>query len=163
MELIRNALKRELRLKLLLSLALLLFGQFLCIFGFQLNGAIVFVGFVLTILGIKFTRDAILGRNVEESPLMLLLEKEPKKIVWVYSIVTQRMPFGLEFSKDATLYFKLVDGDEITLSMSENNANNVLKMLSLKLPHATFGYSQDKEQWFMANPELLYKEDGKSN
>ena len=163
MEIIRKALRRDIRLKLLASVAMLLFGEFLCIYAFQLNGALVIVGIVLTVLGIKYTRDALLGRNIEETPLMIALEKEPKKIVWIYSVVTQRMPFGLEFSKDATIYFKLIDGDEITLGMAENNANYVLKMLNLQLPHATFGYSKVKEQWYMADPAMLYKEDGQSN
>ena len=163
MEIIRKALRRDIHLKLLASVAMLLFGELLCIYAFQLNGALVIVGIVLTVLGIKYTRDALLGRNVEETPLMVALEKEPKKIVWIYSVVTQRMPFGLEFSKDATIYFKLIDGDEITLGMAENSANYVLKMLNLKLPHATFGYSKDKEQWYMADPAMLYKEDGQSN
>jgi hypothetical protein len=160
METIRKALKREIHLKLLASMALLLFGELLCIYAFQLNGAIVIVGIVLTVLGIKFTRDALLSRNVEKTPLIQLLEKQPKKIVWVYSVLTQRMPFGLEFSKNATIYFKLIDGDEITLGLPEKKSNKVLKMLNYKLPHATFGYSKDREQWFMASPELLFREEG---
>ncbi len=159
MEAIRIALKREIRLKLIASVALLLFGELLCIFAFQLNGAIVIVGIVLTVLGIKYTRDALLNRNVDKTLLLQLLTNAPKKIVWVYSIVTQRMPFGLEFSKNATIYFKLIDGDEITLSMTEKETENVLKMLNLKLPHATFGFTKDREQWFMADPAMLYKEE----
>ena len=31
--------------------------------------------------------------------LMQLLLKTPEKIVWIYSLMTQRMPFGIEFSK----------------------------------------------------------------
>ena len=158
MKAIQNALKRELRAKLLASVALLLFGELLCIYAFQLNGAIVVVGIVLTVLGIKFTRDALLNRKVEQTPLMRLLSKEPIKIVWVYSEVTQRMPFGLEFSKEATIYFKLIDGDEVTLSMPEKEIKNVLNILNTKLPHASFGFTKDREQWFMADPAMLYRE-----
>ena len=158
MEIIRNALQRDIHLKLLTSVALLVFGELLCIYAFQLNMGIFFIGIVLTVSGIIFTRNALLNRKVEETPLMRLLQKEPKQIVWVYYVVTRRMPFGLEFSKVATVYFKLINGDQITLSMSENNAAYVLKMLNLKLPHATFGFSQDREQWFMADPAMLYRE-----
>ncbi len=161
MEAIRKALRREIRLRLLASVALLLFGELLCIFAFRLNGAIVFVGIVLTILGIKLTRDAFLNQNVEKTALMQLLLYDPQKIVWIYSIVTQRMPFGLEFSKDAIIYFKLINGDEITITMSESETNNTLEMLRIKLPHVTFGYTSDREQWFMADPAMLYKEEGK--
>lgn len=160
METIRKALQREIFLKLLASLALLVFGTLLTAYAFLLNAIIVIVGIVLTALGIQLTRNAILNRNVEKSSLMQLLLKQPRKIVWVYYVLTQRMPFGLEFSRNATIYFKLVDGDEITLSMSENETKIVLKMLQAQLPHATFGYSRDREQWFMASPELLYR-DGK--
>ena len=159
MESIRNALKREIRLKLLASVALLLFGELLCVYAFQLNGAIVIVGIVLMVLGVKFTRDALLNRNVDNSPLMQLLLKEPKKIVWIYSVVTQRMPFGLEFSNDVTIYFKLIDGDDMTLDLSESKAGKALKSLNFKLPHTTFGYTQDREQWFIADPALLYRDE----
>lgn len=157
MEIIRKAIQREIYLKLLASVALLLFGELLCIFAFQLNAAIVVIGIVLTILGIKYTREALLSQKVDQTPLMQLLQKEPRKIVWVYSVVTQRMPFGLQFSKNATIYFKLIDGDEITLDMQDRSAKKVLKMLNFQLPHATFGFTKDREQWFMANPELLVK------
>lgn len=159
MEAIRKAIKREIYLKILASTALLLFGELLCIYAFQLNFAIAVVGIVGIVLGIKFTRDALLNRNVDKTPLMQLLVTHSKKIVWVYSVVTQRLPFGLEFSKNATIYFKLIDGDEITLSMPEKETGKVLKMLNVTLPHATFGFSKDREQWFMADPAMLYKEE----
>ncbi len=160
MEIIRKALKREIFLQYLASAALLVFGMLLTLFTFQVNAVFVLIGIVLMVLGIKLANDAIQNRDVDNSRLMQLLLKSPRQIVWVYSVVTLRMPYGLVFSRNATIHFKLVDGNELKLSMPQQDSKEVLKMLNFYLPHATFGYSADREQWFIANPELLYKETG---
>lgn len=93
-------------------------------------------------------------------PLLDLLRHRPEDIVWVYSIVTQRLPFGLQFQRKATLYFKLVDRGEHTVSLSAKQAKAVSESLNARLPHATFGYSQEREQWYMASPLMLLRGEG---
>lgn len=159
MEIIRKALKREIFLQFFASAALLVCGILLTFFTFEVNAVFVLIGIVLIVLGIKLANDAAQNRDVDNSRLMQLLLRSPRQIVWVYSVVTLRMPYGLVFSQNATIHFKLVNGDELKLSMPQQDSKEVLKMLNLHLPHATFGYSADREQWYIANPELLLRDD----
>ncbi|MEM1323628.1 MAG: hypothetical protein AAGG75_25430 [Bacteroidota bacterium] len=97
-------------------------------------------------------------RQTERHPLLQLLRIRSRRIVWVYSTITQRMPFGVQFSRNAYLHFKLVNGKEWVLSIPEGQIEEVMKALNRRLPHATFGYSQEKEQWYTAHPEMMYKD-----
>lgn len=96
---------------------------------------------------------------IHKTPLFNLLLNQPRKIVWVYSVVTQRMPFGFEFSRNGLLYFKLIDGDQIVVSLPEDKLVSVANFLQRLLPHASFGYTADREQWYIAAPELLIQHD----
>jgi len=159
MQTLRRAIRRELRLKLLASLCLLASGAGLCFFFFDRNVLLTIVGLAGIVLGLRFTYQFVTMWHEDDTPLMRLLKFEPQQIVWVYSVVTERLPFGFQFSKSGTLYFKLRDGDEHSVSMSAKDLKRVSEMLNRLLPHATFGYSRDREQWFMAAPELLLRDD----
>jgi hypothetical protein len=88
-----------------------------------------------------------------------LLEHHPRQIVWVYSIVTERLPFGFNVARAGLMYFKLADGDEITVSLPAERLPWISRYLNDRLPHATFGYSRDREQWYLASPYLLLREE----
>ena len=88
---------------------------------------------------------------------MTKLLKNKEDIVWVYSILTQRMPFGLQINRQAILYFKLIDSNEITLTVPEKDLSDISLFLNQHLPHASFGYTQERAQWYMANPALLLR------
>jgi len=163
MQTLRRAVRRELRLKLLASLTLLLVGAGLCYYFFGQNVVLTIVGLVGAVIGLRFTYQFVTMWHEDDTPLMRLLKYQPEQIVWVYSVVTQRLPFGFQFSKSGTLYFKLRDGDEHSVGMSANDLKRVSKMLNRLLPHATFGYTQDREQWFMAAPEMLLRDDTERN
>ncbi len=151
---IHKALWWELRMKLLASTILLLFGIAILYF-YYFNIILLLIGIFCTLAGIYLCYIYIVNRHVNDSRLMQILLKDKKQIVWVYSIVTQRMPFGFQIWNAGTFYFKLIDGDEITLSIPAEQLKELSESLNMLLPHATFGYSRDKEQWYMANPELL--------
>jgi hypothetical protein len=55
---------------------------------------------------------------------------------------------------------KLRDGDDISVSLSTDDLKAISKYLNDLLPHATFGYTKDREQWFMASPLMLLREEG---
>jgi len=119
------------------------------------NVLLVIIGLVLFVLSIKFCFWTFRHRQLEDSRLYQLINHQPKKIVWIYSIVTQRMPFGFEMMNSGTLYFKLIDGDDISVSLSKDDILILAETLNTILPHASFGYTKDREQWYIANPELL--------
>lgn len=95
---------------------------------------------------------------VHKAPLFQLLLHQPRKIVWVYSVLTQRMPFGFEFSRHGLMYFKLLDGTQIEVSLPEKHLVRVSAFLQRLLPHASFGYTAEREQWYIAAPELLLQD-----
>lgn len=157
MEKLQRAIRREQRLKLLFSLGLMAGGALLAFFFFQHSVILVVTGLVIGMTGLHFFSDYLRNRRVENTRLIKLLEKDPRKIVWVYSVVTERLPFGFKFSQSGIMYFKLSDGDEISVSMPAEELRPVSSFLNRLLPHASFGYTRDREQWYMADPRMLLK------
>lgn len=148
----------ELRLQFMASILLCLAGWVLCYFFFQKNSVLTLIGLILAILGLRYVFKALKNWNVEHHPLIRILYFQPRQIVWVYSLLTERMPFGFQFSKSATIYFKLINGDEFSIGLSAKKLKLVSKTLSRLLPHASFGYSTVREQWFLQSPEKLRKD-----
>ncbi len=162
--LIQNALKTDRNLQLLISLIGLGMGGYLLINNLERFTWIVNTLILAVIFGcFKLLYDVIRFWQPRQMPLIQLLINQPKEIIWVYSVLTEKLPLGIWFSKKGTMYFKLMNKDEFTIKLSEKEALIVSKYLNDRLPHATFGYSKDKEQWYMANPALLindsYQED----
>ena len=93
--------------------------------------------------------------RTEDERLWYLLNENPKQIVWVYSITTQTMPFGFHLWDTGTMYFKLLDGDEITVGLPTKKLKMVSKFLNRLLPHASFGYSEERQAQFEKDPKLL--------
>lgn len=157
---LQSAMRREQRLKLLASFGLLALGLVFCSLAFEANILLAIFGLVLTVLGIRFVYLLLFSGRTEAGRLMHLLEHQPKQIVWVYSVVTERLPFGLQFSRNSTLYFKLMDRDEITVSLPARDLKPVARALNKFLPHASFGYTEDREQWYLASPAMLLQDEG---
>ncbi|MDX1665751.1 MAG: hypothetical protein R3350_00895 [Saprospiraceae bacterium] len=156
---LRRAVHRERRLKLLASFALLVVSAALVYFFFDSNVVLTIIGLVGTVVGLRLLVKMARSWRSGHSRLLFLILHRPREIVWIYSVATQRMPFGLEFYRSGTMYFKLADGDEITVSLPAEKLKLVSRTLNRLLPHASFGYTRDREQWFMADPRMLLQED----
>ena len=155
-QLLQNAIERELYLKRVFSMLLCLLGLvFILLFASKTwllsgLGVCAFVaGGVLTF--------GLMRQSSHNNPLMNLLNDQAEDIVWVYVIVTQRMPFGLRFTENAVFYFKKIDRTDLTLGVPHMHIPVISRYLNQKLPHATFGYTRDREQWYMAAPEILIR------
>ncbi|MCB0375963.1 MAG: hypothetical protein KDD10_29035 [Phaeodactylibacter sp.] len=157
-EILGRAIRREWRLKLLASLLLLAFGGAFVYLSFGEQIILVLFGLISASLGIRFTFQLLKENRTRGGRLMYLLEHRPEHIVWVYAIVTERLPFGLQLGSSCTMYFKLMDGDEVTVGLSAKKQQQVSMALNRLLPHATFGYTRDREQWYMANPAMLLRD-----
>lgn len=155
--LIYRSIEREWQLRLIAATLLLLFGAVLLYFFFDRNSILAILGVFCLFLGVQFGWKTYRHQRPERHQLTYLLEQRPRDIVWVYSVVTQRMPFGLEINRAGLLYFKLINGDEVSISLREKDLRPVSLYLNQRLPHATFGYTADREQWFIAAPELLLR------
>lgn len=114
---------------------------------------------LLLVLAALFIYNAAKRIKPEKQPLVQYLEFDPKEIVWVYSYVVQTMPFGIHFLKMNTVYFYFKNGDYTTIRVSEKVHKELMQDLKFRLPHASFGFTSEKEQLYKANPMLLYKDD----
>ena len=155
-----GAIKREQYTKLLVGVSAIIIAVWILVrFEFERKSWIIgAISLSFLVIGIQLIHQSIRNWNPTKSKLIYLLLYQPQEIVWVYAIVTQRMPFGLAFSQMETMYFKLMDGDEITLRIPEVIIAKVSEKLNHILPHASFGYSEEREQWFRANPAMLLNE-----
>lgn len=93
--------------------------------------------------------------------LFEILREEPETIKWVYAMVTERHPFGLQFSIAATLYLVGEDGWETSIAIPKNKVLLVSKTLNRVLPHAEFGYTKERE--FRYRGEVMNYQGGRFN
>jgi hypothetical protein len=122
------------------------------------NGLLAVFGLGAVIIWLRIVFSVLNRRRVIDSPLIQTLMRHPGQIVWVYAVVTNRMPFGFQVAQNGLMYFKLINGDAFTLSAPIQELKVISRFLNRLLPHATFGFTKDREQWYMAAPELLLKE-----
>ena len=154
---LRKAIRREWRLKLVSSSLLLAFGLSFASFFWGASVILTLFGLACALLGIRFIFHLLQEKGTSGHRLFYLLKHRPRDIVWVYAVVTQRLPFGLQFGSSCTMYFKLMNGDEVSVGLSVKNQRDVSATLNRLLPHATFGYTRDREQWYMADPAMLLR------
>lgn len=157
MQRLGKAVWREWALKLGASLLLVAFGLGLAWVTFGTQIVLPLFGLICTLLGIRFIFHLLQEKRAGGPRLMYLLENHPRHIVWVYAVVTERLPFGLQLGSSCTLYFKLMDGDEVSIGLSAEAQREAAQTLNQLLPHATFGYTRDREQWYMADPAMLLR------
>lgn len=155
----QEALKRERKMKLLvlvINILLVLGLLYLAVFMQNPLASIVF-----TLAGIGFGVAVFFGRDiwknweVNHSPIISRLHQNPTTIVWLYTIRVDFSPFGIQFWDEYTLSFRLDDGEELQIRIRATEIIKIEKALRKMLPQATFGYSKEREQWYMANPMLL--------
>lgn len=157
MRVLYRAIRRERNIKLIIALSLMFIGVMLPYFYFQKNKFIWSIGLAALAIGIWLMFSIIRTPQAVDERLWFLLNKETKKIVWVFSISTQRMPFGFHLWDAGTMYFKLVDGDELTINVPTKKLKMVSKFLNRLLPHASFGFTEERQAQFEEDPKLLLK------
>ncbi|MDX1942508.1 MAG: hypothetical protein SFU99_18230 [Saprospiraceae bacterium] len=153
--LLHRAIRREQYVQLAAFGFMLMVGITCCCFTFHNNALITIAGLTFTVLSITALYHLYLHWN--DDRLMRLLEYQPQQIVWIYTVVVQRMPFGVHLFQNGTLFFKLIDGDEISILLSEKKMKLACHTLSRLLPHATIGYSKEREAQYKQNPKRLIK------
>jgi hypothetical protein len=158
---LRKAIIKEARLQLLAGCLLLLCGGGLVSFAFSRSTLLTIVGMALLLWSIQILWTVQL--NPDKSKIMGLLYYHPRQIVWVYTIVTQRMPFGFHFTDAGLLYFKLLDGDEVSISLPTHQLKLLSRTLNRVLPHALFGYSDDRETLYNTDPKMLRVDENQSD
>ncbi len=110
---------------------------------------------ILLISGFKFLLDTILVKDLNNHPVIQCIRNNPETIVWVYSVVTTSQPYGVKIFDMSTMYFKLDDRTEYSIRIDGTKAFDLSKLLNPILPHTSFGYSKERDQWYMVEPNLL--------
>lgn len=164
-QLIRKILKRERLQKLFVSGITILGALGLGVLAYQLkkDRAATLLG-VLTIgvfiIGFVFFIQILRHWQAESHPLVQILQQSPDQIVWVYAINIEMMPAGIKFWDEHTFSINLLNKKELQLKMRSDQISELRTHLQKLLPHATFGYSHERAQWYTANPLLLYNTPG---
>ena len=117
------------------------------------------VGLTMLVLGIMLLRDTLLTWGIQQNKIMRLLSHHREEIVWVYFVVTQVSPFGLLVKQRGFVAVCTSEGECLQLTGSLSELRAICQGLAILLPHATHGYTQEREQWFRANPYLLYADE----
>ena len=157
LRLLRRSIRQEQRTKLALAIFLLAGGAAFGYVFFEKGNILATFGLVAVMVGLKVLWDLLQRPKVEDDRLWQLLHYQPRQIVWVYGMSTQTMPFGFYLWEQGTMYFKLLDGGEISISVPAHQLRMVSKFLNRLLPHASFGYSEERRQQFEADPASLLK------
>lgn len=154
-----RAAARERRMQGLAGLTMMCGGLALGVFCFRQNNFLVILALILLVLGLRWLIEAIHGFRVPH-PLVELVCRQPQRIVWVYSVTTALMPFGVQMFQRGDMHFRLIDGNEIVISLPIQHLKMVSHTLSRLLPHAVFGYSEEREERYRVNPQSLLRSSG---
>lgn len=153
--------RHELFLKMIVGMVSLIGGVWVMYrYGFQgISWLIPAFSLLMIVTGIRLVLDSIKYQKIQAMPIFKDLLFEPENIVWVYTLVTQRMPFGIEILKSGSLHLKTINGEEHQVRLDEKYLPILTQCLREMIPHATFGFTKEREQWYMANPALLLNDD----
>ena len=157
MRLIHNSVQKERTVKLVFALCLMTAAVTVPYFNKSRNNFIYGSCLLAFIIGLQLLYQVIRRSRAADERLLNLLNKNPEQIVWVFSLTTQTMPFGFHLWDTGTMYFKLLDGDEITVSLPAKKLKMVSKFLNRLLPHASFGYSEERQAQYENDPKSLLK------
>ncbi len=160
LHLLERILIRERNLKLLAAAIMLAggltFAVLMCFSGtVKLSLVCALAGLTLLVLGVKFLYETLVVWQARRHPVWLQITENPKQIVWVYSKDVQTSPYGLEVSGHTVMFFKLLNKNELSISVPRKQAQALSESLNPLLPHATFGYTVERAQWYVADPSLL--------
>ncbi|WP_273446007.1 hypothetical protein [Neolewinella agarilytica] len=139
-----ESLERERRQQQVVAIGLMIGGILLAI------GSVVMRATWLPLVGGALSVAALwwLYRLLTVQPIVSFrrrLRDQPESIVWVYSLITERMPFGFKTTTNATLYMVDREGDIHAFDLKPDEVKLVTKTLNRALPAAEFGYSPERE------------------
>ena len=138
-----ESMEREHRSKQLVALALVVGGLSAALLGLRYSAVLPFAGSLAATLGVYWL-VRLLG-NQPAAAWREDLREHPERIVWVYSLLTERMPFGLKLMRSGTLYLVENNGEVHDFSLGADQLLLVTKTLNRLLPHAEFGYTEERE------------------
>ncbi|MBK8880169.1 MAG: hypothetical protein IPN74_17065 [Haliscomenobacter sp.] len=158
MRLLQRAIRRELRLQFAASLGLFFLGFYIVYNCYHSNMVLMVMGLSISLIATKLLQYTISNLRKGSNRLLNILQNQPGQVVWIYSVVIERMPFGILLMRAGTMFFKMADGTEMSVRLPGNHLRTVSRFLARLLPHATFGYTSDRDYSFRLSPENLRRD-----
>lgn len=155
MQALKKAVVREIWLEKAVALSLFLTGCGLMWGCYPDQPLLAGLGVLLAVIGVRFGVSAVKIWRAAQHPLLQLLHRQPQRIVWVYSVSKDLMPFVLYVFSRGTFYFQLDDGRSVDLSVPARQLKLISRTLNRLLPDASFGYSVERRQEFAVDPKRL--------
>jgi hypothetical protein len=149
-----KSLERDWFLQLYAILLMLAIGFALVLWGLQSSLLVLSLAVVLLVTGgylcwFHFRKPAVLERLQDR------LYDKPGSVVWIYSVVHQHHPFGLQIKERGIMYFKFSDGDEQSVYLPPDKMKLISKVLSRALPYTVFGYTRERAVQYEKNPRFV--------
>lgn len=165
MSILVDVLERERYFELFFIAVLLVMGITICtLYAYETIGMMVAIGGIgIGLFAIKLIYRLVVNWDVKNKLLWKQLTEEADDIVWVYSVETQLMPFGIMLYSKGVMYFKLADGNDISISLPPHKIKPISQMLNELLPHASFGFTEERDQWYTINPLMLLRSEEEQN
>lgn len=120
-------------------------GALLYLLFFNSNVIVAVIGAAAAVVGgmmwINFQRKF---KNPNTN-LINIIDHQPEKVLWVYTLKTNLMPFGFKIKDKGLIYFNLDNGDDICIKMPAKDLKLVSRFLNRLLPNAMFGFSEEKQ------------------
>ena len=148
-------LRRDWYLRLFFASLLILAGSGLSYFSFSKSTLVSIIGLSGILGAVKMFSLLVQQRTLARHPVIQQLELQPLDIVWIYTVHTQRMPFGLKIFDNGLLYLKLINGKDHCISLPAGKLKLASHFLHRHLPHVSVGYNEERAQWYRVAPELL--------
>lgn len=152
MNVIRLALEKELQQKKTAGWLFMALGVLMIFFFAAKIQLFAILGFLSVFGGVWLLSKTIRIRSLEQLPELQILLHEPQKVVWIYSVITQRMPFGFKMSAYGLVYLNMKDGATHCIEVPVEKLKLVTKYLSRLLPNVVVGYSEARAEQFDINP-----------
>lgn len=149
-----KSLERDWFLQLCAILFMLTIGFLLALWGMQSSPLVLSLAVVLIAAGgylcwSHFRQPSALERLQDR------LYDEPVSVVWIYSVVHQHHPFGLQINERGIMYFKFSDGDEQSVYLPPDKMKLISKVLSRALPDTVFGYTRERAAQYEKDPRFV--------
>ena len=151
-----KSLEKDWLLQLTVKLIVLVSALILMAVGISTYPAVFILGALFTIVGSLLTYRHFHQKSSLEK-LQDRLYDDPGSIIWIYTIVLEHHPFGLQINERGLIYFKLDDGDEVSAYLPPRKLKLITKVLQRALPYTVFGYTKERAEQYKKDPMLISK------
>lgn len=151
-----KSLEKDWLLQMIAKLVLFVFGLIVFTIGLSAYPTLLIIGAGASV----FSGLVLLRHFRQKGPLEILQDRlydNPDTVVWIYTVVHEHHPFGLQLSERGLIYFKFNDGDEVCAFLPPQKLRLTTKILSRALPHTVFGYTKERAEQYKENPQMVSK------